>query len=298
MSRRPLSEEYLTTKEIADLLRVKERKIYELAGDHALPFTRVTGKLLFPRRMIEAWLSRNTELGTSLAPMVDPPPVAVGSHDPLLEWALRDSRSQVATLFDGSLDGLDRLARREAILAGMHIHEPGEGRWNVDTVCAALPAEPVVVVEWAWRQRGLVVPPGNPHALRDAADLRGRRAVPRQNEAGAQQLLNLLLAEAGLPPSEIDFLPAVRSEAEIALAVLNGRADVGLGLECVAREHGLGFVPLVRERFDLVIWRRMWFEEPMQRLLAFARTAPFAARAAELGGYDVSGLGRIHYNGP
>lgn len=298
MARSDLFEEYLTTKELAELLRVKERKIYELAGDNALPYTRVTGKLLFPRRMIEAWLSRNTELGASLAPMLDPPRVAVGSHDPLLEWSLRNSRCNLAMLFDGSLDGLGRLARREAFLAGMHIHEGEDRSWNVATVKAALPAEPIVVVEWAWRQRGLVVAPGNPHGISSTADLKGRRVVPRQSEAGAQQLLRLLMQRADLAEADVEFVAPVRNEADLALAVLNGRGEVGLGLECVAREHGLEFVPLIHERFDLVVWRRLWFEEPLQMLFDFARTDGFAARAAELGGYDVSGLGTVHYNGP
>ena len=298
MSRRPLSEEFLTTRELADLLRVKERKIYELAGDNALPFTRVTGKLLFPRRMIDAWLSRNTELSASLAPMVDPPRVAAGSHDPLLEWTLRNSRCQLAMLFDGSLDGLNRLARREAVVAGMHIHEDGDAQWNVSTVTRAMPTEPIVVVEWAWRQRGLIVAPENPLGLSSPADLAGHRVVPRQAEAGAQQLLRELLAASSVAEESIEFLAPVRSEADLALAVLNGRAEVGLGLESVAREHGLGFVPLVRERFDLVIWRRLWFESPLQALFGFARSDAFRTRAEEFGGYDVSGLGTVHYNGP
>ena len=70
---------YLTTKELADLLRVKERKVYELAAASEVPFTRVTGKLLFPRHLIEAWLARHTEVSGDLVALPDPPAVAAGA---------------------------------------------------------------------------------------------------------------------------------------------------------------------------------------------------------------------------
>ena len=94
-----------------------------------------------------------------------------------------------------------------------------------------------------------------------------------------------------------DGLP-LRTETEVALAVSEGRADVGLGIAAVARQLNLDLVPLTRERYDLLIWRRAYFEPPLQRLLAFCASAAFAAKTGNLGGYDVSGLGRVHYNGP
>ena len=85
---------------------------------------------------------------------------------------------------------------------------------------------------------------------------------------------------------------------EVGLAVLEGKADAGIGLRAVARQLRLDFVPLASERFDLVLRRHDYFEPPFQRLLAFAGTEAFRSRAAELGGYDVSGLGRVRYNAP
>ena len=61
--------------------------------------------------------------------------------------------------------------------------------------------------------------------------------------------------------------------------------------------YGLGFAPTVQERFDLAIWRRAWFDPPLQRLMTFLRTEACALRAQEMGGYDLSGLGTIHHNG-
>ncbi|WP_436643513.1 substrate-binding domain-containing protein [Microbaculum sp. FT89] len=289
---------YLTTKELADLLRVKERRVYELAAANEVPFTRVTGKLLFPHHLIEAWLARHTEVSGDLKALPDPPPVAAGSHDPLLDWAIRESRAGIATVFDGSLDGIERFGRREALFCGMHIPEDGAQEWNRGRVSVRFPAMPVVLVEWAWRERGLIVASDNPLGIDGIEALKGRRFVPRQAEAGAQHLFLDLIAAAGVSESDLTMGPAARTEHDVAISILNGRADAGLGIASVAREYRLGFVPLMRERFDILVWRRSWFEQPFQALAGVCGSQAFRDKAAELGGYDISGFGRVHYNGP
>src|SRR4029077_14949966 len=123
---------------LAALLRVKERKIYELVAAGSLPVRRVTGKLLFAREEIDQLLGPTGKptVSEAAAPAAGPqlalPLVIAGGHDPLLEWALRESRSGIAALLDGALDGLDRVARKECFAAGLHMPEPGG--WNVSTV--------------------------------------------------------------------------------------------------------------------------------------------------------------------
>jgi putative molybdopterin biosynthesis protein len=291
--------ELLTTREVAAYLRIKERKVYDLVAADALPVSRATGKLLFPRDLIEAWVRRHVAYRPSDGPLLPRPTVIAGSHDPLLDWALRESGSEIATYFDGSLDGLRRLAAGRVIGAGIHLFEPASGGWNVGHVEGLLPGEPVVLMEWARRRQGLVVPSGNPLGILGIADLAGRRVMARQPGAGSRVLLDHLIAAAGSPGDDVTLLdPPARSEADVALAVAEGRADAGLAIEGVARQHRLDFVPLADERYDLAIWRRDYFEPPIQRLLAFAATAAFRSRSAELGGYDVSGTGIIHHNGP
>jgi putative molybdopterin biosynthesis protein len=291
--------EFLTTKEVAALLRIKERKVYELVAEHAIPVSRVTGKLLFPREMVEAWVWRQAEYAGGTETLHGRPPVLAGSHDPLLEWALRESGSELAAFFDGSLDGLSRLAGGKAIVAGLHVYEPEAKDWNRGHVERAMAGMPVVLVEWARRIQGLVVPPGNPRGIARLRDLEGLTLVPRQENSGSHLLLDHLMGRAGLEPARVRFLtPPARSEADVALAIAEGKADAGFAIETVARQFRLDFVPLFRERYDLAVWRRDYFEPPLQKLLAFCRTSAFHKRAEELGGYDVSGLGRVHYNGP
>ena len=112
-------------------------------------------------------------------------------------------------------------------------------------------------------------------------------------------MLQKLLEAEGLSLDALELVaPAARTEADVALAVADGKAEVGLGLAAMARQFRLDFVPLVRERYDLLVRRRAWFEPPLQRLWTFCRTAAFVAKARDLCGYEVGGLGRVHYNGP
>ena len=139
--------EFYTTHELAALLRVKERKVYDLVAKETLPFRRVTGKLLFPRDEIAQWLqataspaTRGARRGRRRRSEAQRPLVAAGGHDPLLEWALRESRSGIAGFFDGALDGLQRAQAGDCVAAGLHIPEGGE--WNVAAVAARFAGSP------------------------------------------------------------------------------------------------------------------------------------------------------------
>lgn len=290
---------FLTTREVAELLRVKERKVYELAADGEIPVSRATGKLLFPRAMVEMWVQQKVEYAGGPETLLERPLVLAGSHDPLLDWALRESGSGIATFVDGSLDGLQQLADGRAIAAGIHVYDAESGGWNRAAVERALPGMSVVLIEWARRRQGLVLPVGNPRAVEGVRSLRGLRIIGRQSNAGSRLLFEHLVESGGVDPKSLDFVESpARSETDVALAVADGKADAGFAIECVARQLRLSFVPLAEERFDLVVWRRDYFETPMQRLTAFTRTRAFRSRADELGGYDMSDTGIVHYNGP
>lgn len=290
--------ELMTTREVADYLRLKERRIYELVRQRAIPCTRVTGKWLFPKPLIDLWLSQNLE---GSPPSAAAPPVIAGSQDPLLDWAVKESGCGLALLPGGSLDGLARFARGEALAAGLHVLDPESGEWNRPAIESALPGRPVVAIGWATRRQGLVVAAGNPLGLSGVADLArpGLRFARRQAEAGSRLLLAHLLGEAGLGEEALDYAAGTaRGELEVGLAVLEGRAEAGLAVEAVARQLKLDFLPLVEERFDLLLRRRDYFEPPFQRLLGFARSEELRRRAAQLGGYDLAELGAVRFNGP
>ena len=287
----------MTTGEVAAYLRLRERTIYEMVSRQTIPFTRATGKILFPRRLIDAWLEAQTELpDAGIAPA---PPIYAGSNDPLLEWALRQSGSGLAVLARGSLQGLDDLAAGRAVMSGLHLIDPDSGAWNIAAVRAHLPGSRHVMIHWARRTQGLLLASGNPQAVTGLADAvaRGLRFALRSEGAGSQRLLEVLLARQGLSRAELVTTgqPA-DTHADLAALIETGQADCGLGLQAAAGP--LAFLPLIPdESFDLVMTRRAYFEAPVQRLLDFARSEAFAARATHLGGYDLNGLGGVVWNG-
>jgi putative molybdopterin biosynthesis protein len=292
----------MNTQEVAAYLRIKERKIYDLVRQGGIPCTRVGGKWLFPRDRIDQWLERaGTAAPERRAASATAPRVMAGSHDPLLEWCVASSDCGLALLSGGSLDGLERLATGQASACGIHVLDPATGTYNVPAIERTLAGHDVVAVEWAWREQGLVVAPGNPLGVASLDDLAAQRArvAIRPPGSGARVLMDHLLAQAGIGLGDLSLAePAVRSELEVGLAVLDGRADTGLAVRAVARQLRLDFVPLHRERYDLVVRRRDYFEPEMQALLEFARSHDAVAKANDLQGYDLSSFGAVRYNAP
>lgn len=291
----------LTLQEAAEYLRLSERTTYSLARARRLPAAQIGGKWLFPRRQLQAWLAAEAEApGTGRpAPGPTPPPILAGSHDPLLDWAVRQSGSGLAIRAGGSLDGLQALAEGAAMAAAIHVPDPDKEGFNESAVREMLPGRPMVGITWAWRRQGLLVAPGNPLGLAGVADLTrpGLRVIGRQNRAGSHVLLVHLLAEAGVRLDRVPFLPEpALAEDEVAAAVASGRADAGFGIEAEAATRGLGFVPLARERFDLAMERRFYFAAPMQALLRFTRTPLFRERAGRMAGHEVGECGEVAFN--
>ena len=282
---------YLTTREVAALLRVRERKIYDLAAAGEIPHRRITGKLLFPRAELMDWAGLGAEGALSERPMV-----LAGSHDPLLEWAVRESGSGLATILNGSADGLQRFVDREAALAGIHFHEGGE--WNVATV-EGWRLVGCVLLEWAVRARGLILSEEVRDSVTSVADLRGLRVAMRQEGAAAAALFEELLREAGVKETEIVRLATPAwTESDAAAAVAAGEADAALGIEAMARQFDLPFRLLVLERFDLVVDRRAYFTDPVRALLDFAAGKAMKEKARAMGGYVLSETGKVRWLSP
>jgi len=290
--------ELLTTEEAAAYLRLSERKLYELVATGAVPCTKVTGRWLFPKAALDRWIAEG--LSMPGAARAAAPAIVGGSHDPLLEWAMRESGSGLASLPEGSEAGLRRLARNEVAIAAIHLHriDGDDEEANVEAVAHAPGLHDAVVIAFARREQGLVVATGNPLALTDIASVaaRGARLAQRPQGAGAQLLLVALLARAGIDLERINAVrPFCPTGADLAEAVRTGRADCGVASRSVAVPAGLDFVPVVWERFDLALRQRDYFLPGPQAMFAFIRTAAFRERAKELGGYDVEGAGSVRH---
>jgi len=292
----PAAPARLTVAEIARHLRLGTRKVYDLVARKGLPHLRLGGKLLFELEEVERWLAQSA--GGSAPRAGLPPAVIGGSHDPLLDWAVRESRCGLAMLTQGSGDGLQRLARGEVSAALMHLPSADLADFNRAEAEEHLRGRNVALVEWARREQGLLVRRGNPKKVRTVADLakKGVAVAARQAGAGSAALLERLLAREGLDRRRLRVTVTTMGENDLAMAVKSGEADAGLGARAAAAPLGLDFVPLVVERLDLGVSRAAWFEAPLRALFAFARGKPFIEHARALGGYDISGLGTVTWN--
>jgi excisionase family DNA binding protein len=289
---------HLNVREAAAWLRIGERKVYDLVAKGAIPHTRAGSKLLFSAEQLERWLARK-----AAGPRADSAGAATvaGSIDPLFEWAVREARCGLALLTQGSLDGVERLARGEACAALIHVPSPDLSDFNRHIAAEKLKGHGVALVEWARRDQGLVVPRGNPKRIRSIRDL-ARKDVTfmlRQPSAGARVLFERLLERDGVRRSSVRFhREEAMAGSDLAAAILAGEADAGLAALSQARLAGLDFIPLLTERIDLAVSRARWFDPALQTLCAFAKSRRFSSHAAAMGGYDIAGLGTVTWNDP
>jgi putative molybdopterin biosynthesis protein len=287
-----------TTTEAAEYLRLKERKLYELVAEGAIPCTKVTGKWLFPQSELDHWVCSSLVRPKGASPP-DPMPIVGGSHDPLLEWSLRESGCGLATLPEGSEAGLARFEQRSIVASALHLHSlTDDGDANVEALKKRASFHDAVLIAFARREQGFLVAGGNPLAIatiEDAAKGRARVAL-RPHGAGAQLLLLSLLHRAKLSLADlVTITPACPTGPDIAQAIRAGRADCGVATRSAAQAAALDFVPVAWERFDIAVRYRDYFRPPLQAFLAFLRTSAFATHARELGGYDISHAGAVRH---
>ena len=290
----------MNTKEVADYLGIHEKKVYHLAKVGKIPCTRVTGKWVFPKNLVDQWIEESAKgLGRRRRQDDRLFLLAAGSDDPSL-GILRElyTGRPSASLFlatTGSTAGLVAVRDGVADLALAHLLDPLTGEYNLPYVREFLPSGAVAVLLF-YRELGLVVRSGNPLGVRTVADLvqPGLRMINRQQGSGTRLYLDQELARLGIDPHQINgYQSHVPTHLDVGLKILRGEADVGVATETAARLLGLDYCPLTRERFDILIAKDRFFFPSVQALLNIVGSREFRTRVEALGGYDTSESGRI-----
>lgn len=226
--------------------------------------------------------------------------VHVGSHDNTLDLIANElmglaSPVQLVSSHVGSEGGLAALKSGSAHFAGSHIFDPESSDFNFPSLARYVPGLEVLVVNLAIRRQGLIVAKGNPKGIRGVADLARPDVlfVNRQRGAGTRILLDHHLKTAGIAADQVrGYEREEATHMAVAVNVLTNAADCGLGIFSAAKALGLDFVPLARERYDLVIPRAHAADPKVEVLLALLRSENFKARIEALGGYETALTGR------
>jgi len=250
---------------------------------------------------IAAWRERRATRASGIVPPAEmgaDKVLFVGSHDLALETLfgqLRRARPplDIVAVYVGSLEGLIALERGEAHVAGAHLLDEENGEYNTPYIRRLLPGQDVVLVTMVERLQGLMVAKGNPRGIVGLEDVRrGLRFVNRQRGSGTRVLLDHKLRQLGISPTEIaGYNREETTHLAVAAAVADGSADVGLGIYAAARSLDLDFLPLVKERYDLVMLRDFYEGDLVRPLLSTLRGDEFRRVVAAMGGYDVSQSG-------
>lgn len=283
--------EILSARDVAEYLKINEKKIYQLVKDGDIPSTRIGGKIVFSREIIDRWIREKTEQDRNI--------LVAGSDDPLLKRVIdifNKTSAHVAFYAPiGSVTGLQLLKKGGASVCSVHLLDV-DGKHTLSYLDRYLNKQEFVVIRLFSREQGIYLPPGNPHGIKSIRDLAAKkcRVATRNPGSGTRLLIDFLAARDGLPPGT--FAPTAleaQSHMEAGIQVLTGQADAGFGIRYIAEMLKLSFISLIQEPFDLVVPAHSWDSKGIEAFLRCFDTSTLLPYMNDLKGYDVSAMGRV-----
>ena len=227
--------------------------------------------------------------------------VIIGSHDINIDILADEIRGQghnirISSGNVGSLGGLIALKKGSCHMAGSHLLDAESGQYNISYIKRYLKGVRISLFHLVLRDQGLIVAKGNPKGIKGIEDLAGSDIVfvNRQAGSGTRVLFDYNLGQLGIEPKAIKGYDHDEfTHMAVAVDVLSGAADCGMGIFAAARALDLDFVPMVREQYDLVIPSAMVEQPNIKVVLDTIRSRHFRERVAALGGYDPSKSGEL-----
>lgn len=291
------SSMFMSVKQVAEYLNLNEKKIYALVNEQKIPATKVTGKWMFPRELVDRWMLNSTHGGLMTDRLV-----IAGSDDPLLyriimQFSLEaGSHALISYSPTGTRLGLDLLQSSRADVCGIHWGPKNESHMRHPALLHQYSHHNQWVLIRAFRrEQGLMIKPGLASRDSDPRNLFDReyRWALRQSGAGAQRFLMEMLSQRNLNAEDLTTTITALSEREAAAAIAMQQADIAPGARSAAHEFGLDFIPYGWEAFDLTLPRDIWFRRLFQELMNRLKSQPCQAMADMLTGYDLSESGEL-----
>lgn len=303
-----MPQDMLTTKEVAQYLGIHEKQVYALIKADRIPATRITGKWIFPKKLIDEWIERDAAKGLKEAQKkskrIEGALLASGSNDPVLDMlqtALRKLHPEfyIFSANTGSREGLKALNAGYTDIAWSHLLDPDSGEYNIPYLGNFLPNIKPVVVNLFRRKIGLVAARENPLKVREFEDLTRKnvRFINRQTGSGTRLLLDHHLKRLNIPTTGIaGYEREVYTHFEVGLAILADEADVGIATIALAKLFGLSFIPITTESFDMILNRETYFDKGVQAFIETLRSDEFRSRSEAIADYEFNDSGKILYS--
>ena len=303
-----MSEEIMNTKEVAKYLGIHEKQVYALIKSKRIPSTRVTGKWVFPKKLVDDWIDSSAKSGLEQARQkskrIEGAFLASGSNDPILDMLHTYMRKSYPEFYIfsaniGSTDGLKALNMGYTDIAWSHLLDPKSGQYNIPFLSNYLPNVRPVVVNLFHRDLGFVVAHKNPLRIRGFEDLAKKevRLINRQKGSGTRVLLDHHLKRLRISPSKINgYEKEVYTHFEVGLSILSKEADVGIATVAVSKLLSLPFIPITQECFDMILDQSTFFEKGIQAFIEILNSQEFRNRIGGLGSYDFKDSGKILYS--
>ena len=303
----------LSTQEVAEILHVSKSTIYELIRRGEINSYKVGRKVRFTQDDVDAYIARSrheqsvqpvrrVEISSELlSPSVGSErPFVISGQDVVLDILsnyLHQSGLAADRCYLSSFEGLLALYEKKVDAAACHLYAVDEKSFNVPYVKRMMPGVKAVLINVSYRKQGFYVAAGNPKEIRGWRDL-ARRDVSilnRRPGSSARILLDGQLCRMDLDPRQIKgYEREMKSHLTMAAAIADGEADLALGTERISRQiDGLDFIPLLEERYDLVL-RRDTMETPEgEAILQILRSPAFVKEIRHFTGNDYRDMGKI-----
>jgi putative molybdopterin biosynthesis protein len=300
-----MSTELMNTKEVAKYLDIHEKQVYLLIKAGKIPCTRVTGKWIFPVKLIDEWIRASVHDGLQQARKrinsIEGALLAAGSNDPVLDMLLTAIKKDhpdfnIFSANTGSVNGLTALNSGLTDIAFSHLFDPQTGDYNTPYLKQYCPDSHPVVVNLFYRQIGFLIAKSQSNVFQGWESLKNKnlRFINRQQGSGIRILLDYELQRRGINCGDISgYENEVYTHFEVGLSLVSDEADVGIASAAVAKILDLNFQPLVSERFDMILDKNTFFQPAIQAFIETLQSDQFKNRVEKIGNYNFKDTGRI-----
>ncbi len=299
--------ENMSTRDVAEYLGINEKQVYHLIKTKSIPCTRVTGKWVFPKKLIDRWITDNA---LKEGPFIDDalkdntgPLYAAGSNDPVLDILINmmhgsGGGKHIFSCVTGSTGGLRLLGGGFTDIAWCHLSDPDTGEYDTKGMSELVPDKKIVIIQLFRRELGFISHKNKTSGTVSFKSIAGGGSsfINRQKGSGTRILIDHFLKSENIDPGSIKgYENEVNTHIEVGLNVLSGSSDTGVATGAVAKLLGLKFQPLIKESFDMVVLQQTFFRDEIQMFIETLQSDRFRNMISFLGNYDFTKSGKIIY---